>query len=150
MRALAAAALIAAISAATALCAGEVVWGFVAALVLFVALNRVFMPSRYVVGAEEIVIDHPLRRRAIAWRSLSRIAFDDAGALVSGPGFRVSIDFPHQAERVDAIVDAIRSHAVETCAVVARAPRAGTGRGAHERDAGRAGSPERASESGAS
>jgi len=119
-RVLLALAAIAAISVATALFAQDAGWGLIAAMVLGIALNRVILPSRYAIELGALVVDHPLRRRSIEWSKLERIAFDERGALLSGAGFRQSIDLPSDPAQSARVAELLRLHAVEGCAVVDR------------------------------
>lgn len=119
-RALLALVVIAAFATAVALFASEVVWGFIAALILAASLNRAFLPSRYAIDAGGVVVDHPLRQRKVEWHTLDRIAFDESGALLLGPRARWSIDMPRDPALAARVIEALRTHAGEGCTVVDR------------------------------
>lgn len=121
-RALVALAMIVLLSAASALAASDVGWGVIAAIVLGIALNRVILPSRYQIEPGALVVDHPLRRRRVAWSQLERVAFDDAGALLRGPGLNLSIDLPRDAALQSRVISAMRAGVPESCVVSDRRP----------------------------
>lgn len=115
---------------------GEIIAGAIAALILFVALINAFLPSSYRVDADGLLIDHPLRRRRIRWSSMRQVSLDAAGALVSyedGKRRDVSITFPRERSRVEAIAAALRAHsgAGEAAGAGTRA-REGAGEGSRE------------------
>jgi len=119
-RALVALVIVVAFAWAAASFAGEVVWGFLAGLALGIALNRVFLPSRYSIEPGALVVDHPLRRRTIEWAKLERVAFDDSGALLSSASTRLSIDLPRDAATRECVINALRASLEEDCVVVDR------------------------------
>jgi len=119
-RALLALAAIAALSIAVAAFASEALWGLVAALVLGIALNRAFLPSRYALEPGALVVDHPLRRRTLEWSTLDRIAFDEHGMLVHAAGLRLSIDLPRVSSLATRATEFMRANVNEACAIVDR------------------------------
>ncbi len=86
------------------------VWALFALLVLGVALNRFFLPSRFSIDAEGITARYPLRRQRLEWVHLRRFVHDDDGGFLStrsrrswrdgfggmhlffGPGSKAAID----------------------------------------------------------
>lgn len=58
-------------------------WAGAAALVLFLALNRFFLPSRFEIDAEGITARYPLRTRRARWADLRRFAHDRYGGYLS-------------------------------------------------------------------
>ena len=58
-------------------------WAGVAVIILFVALNRFFMPSRFIVTDEGIRAQYPLSQRFIRWADVRRFASDANGGFLS-------------------------------------------------------------------
>ncbi len=58
-------------------------WGGVAIIILVVALNRFFMPSRFVVSEEGICAQYPFSRRFVRWADVRRFASDVNGGFLS-------------------------------------------------------------------
>ncbi len=121
----AALAAVAALAVATALLAEDWFWGAVAAFALLLALNRFFLPSRFEMAADALILKHPLWDERIAWNAVSRFAFDDSAGLLSSSvrpsrfrrgGLLVQFDGPARAEQ-------IRQRLPATALVVDRTPR---------------------------
>jgi hypothetical protein len=58
-------------------------WALIAVLVLILALNRFFFPSRFIVDGEGITAHYPMRRRRCRWQDLRRFVHDDRGGYLS-------------------------------------------------------------------
>lgn len=58
-------------------------WGVVALIVLVLALNRFFFPSRFSIDEEGIVARYPLRTVRMRWDELRRFAHDRYGGYLS-------------------------------------------------------------------
>lgn len=58
-------------------------WGAVAFIVLVLALNRFFLPSRFSIDEEGIVARHPLRTVRFRWDELRRFSHDQYGGYLS-------------------------------------------------------------------
>lgn len=76
--------LIAAIALAVFLTTGGgVAWGLLSAVVLVLALNRFFMPSRFEIDEAGITARHPLRTQRLAWPNVRRFVHDERGGYLS-------------------------------------------------------------------
>lgn len=76
-------ALIIAFAAAAGLAAGSYLWSIFALIVLMIALNRFFLPSRFELDDEGITARYPFRTRRMKWSQLRRFAHDDEGGVLS-------------------------------------------------------------------
>ncbi len=91
------------------------VWALFALLVLGVALNRFFLPSRFSIDAEGITARYPLRRQRFRWADLRRVVHDERGAYLSTRSRRSWLDAYRGlhvlfgAER-EAVLDRLRDH----------------------------------------
>lgn len=75
--------LVAVFSIAVLLSAQSVLWACFAAALLLVALNRFFLPSRFVLDAEGITARYPLRTASRRWADLRRFHVDEYGGYLS-------------------------------------------------------------------
>ena len=67
-------------------------WGGGAALLLVLALNRFFLPSRYAVDAEGITARYPLRTVRLPWSRVRRFVHDEHGGYLSSRARRSRFD----------------------------------------------------------
>ncbi len=74
--------LIASVTAASYWASGGLVWGYLAAPVLLVSLNRFFMPSRYEMDEAGITARYPFTTCRREWQDVERWASDDHGAIL--------------------------------------------------------------------
>jgi hypothetical protein len=58
-------------------------WGLLALICLFVALNRFFLPSRFTIAPAGLTARHPLRRRHLRWQEVRRFVHDRRGGYLS-------------------------------------------------------------------
>ena len=91
-------------------------WGFLAAPVLLVSLNRFFMPSRYEMDATGVTARYALTTRRREWQDVERWAADAHGAILlpkkSGPKKRQrdrGMQILFGTERT-AVLDRLRFH----------------------------------------
>ena len=70
----------------------SVVWAVAACLVLLVALNRFFFPSRFVINADGITARYLLRTQQIRWDDIRRFVQDDRGGYISTRAKRSWLD----------------------------------------------------------
>jgi hypothetical protein len=82
-RAALAAVAVLAVAAAAAAFAGSAWWGLFALVVLVVALNRFYFPSRFTIDDDGITAAYPLRTRRCPWTELRRFVHDEAGGYLS-------------------------------------------------------------------
>lgn len=62
---------------------GSSLWGVGAALLLLLALNRYFFPSRFAIDHEGITAHYPLRRQRLEWSDMRRFVLDRNGGFLS-------------------------------------------------------------------
>jgi hypothetical protein len=93
-------------------------WSFLAVVVLVLALNRFYFPSRFVIDREGITARYLLSRKRYRWSSVRRFLYDRQGAFLSTRGRRSWFDAfsglnilfgSHRAE----VIDLIRRHLKE-------------------------------------
>ena len=106
-------------------------WAIFAVVVLLLALNRFFLPSRFVIDADGITARYPFGRQRFRWADLRRVATDGRSAYLGTRARRSWLDayrgvhvlFGRQRE---AVMERINAH------LGARtAPRDGDGSWAH-------------------
>jgi hypothetical protein len=82
-------------------------WSVVTVLVLILALNRFFFPSRFEIDRDGVAARYLLSRKRYAWSSVRRFLWDERGAFLSTRGRRSWLDAysgltvlfgPHRAE----------------------------------------------------
>lgn len=74
--------LIAGVTAASYWASGGQMWGYLAAPVLLVSLNRFFMPSRYEMDATGVTARYALTTCRREWQDVERWAADAHGAIL--------------------------------------------------------------------
>jgi len=62
---------------------GDWLWGVTGALVLFLSLNRWFLPTVFEVKTDCLQVGYPLQKRSIEWKRVRRIAIDSRGGWIS-------------------------------------------------------------------
>ena len=81
--------MLAGITVASYWASGGQAWGFLAAPVLLVSLNRFFMPTRYEMDQAGITARYPFKTCRREWQDVERWAVDAHGAILlpktSGP-----------------------------------------------------------------
>lgn len=90
-------------------------WGIGASLVMFVTLNRFFLPSRWEMDADGITAHYPLRKQHFRWETGRRFVVDGYGGFLSTRARRSRLDpyrgmhlrFPE--DRREAIIAQIRA-----------------------------------------
>ena len=94
---------------------GSLAWSILAFVVLVLALNRFYFPSRFVIDHEGITARYLLSRKRYEWSSIRRFLWDRRGAYLSTRGRRSWFDAysgltvlfgPHEAK----IMKLIRRH----------------------------------------
>lgn len=116
--AVAASVVILAIAVAIWLSFESLAWGGLALIVLLLALNRFFLPSRFTITSEGITATYPLLRKRAQWRYLRRFVCDDHGGYLSTRSQPSRMDayrgmhllFGRDATQRDAIIKRIRGH----------------------------------------
>lgn len=68
---------------ASAMMGGQAWWAIVAVLILVLALNRFFFPSRFSIDAEGITARYPMRAERMRWRDVRRFVQDERGGYLS-------------------------------------------------------------------
>jgi hypothetical protein len=81
--AVSAAALVVALAGAVYVSVQSIAWAVLAVIVLFLSLNRFFLPSRFEIGGECIVARYPLRTLRMPWADVRRFVSDDRGGHLS-------------------------------------------------------------------
>ena len=71
------------LSALTGFVGGDWLWGISGFVLLFLVLNRWFLPSSFSANAERIEVGYPLTRRSILWKDVRRVALDSRGGWIS-------------------------------------------------------------------
>ena len=108
--------VIAGVTAASYWASGGQMWGYLAAPVLLVSLNRFFIPSRYEMDATGVTARYAFTTRRREWQDVERWAADAHGAILlprkSGPKSRqrdrgMQILFGTQRS---AVLDRLRFH----------------------------------------
>jgi hypothetical protein len=89
--AIAAIAIILGIAAAAWLSFG-IAWGIAAAIILVLALNRFFFPSRFEIDEDGITARYPLRKQRFRWTELRRFVHDEHGGYLSRRAQRSGLD----------------------------------------------------------
>lgn len=105
---------------ATVVCwsAASIAWGALALIVLLIALNRFFLPSRFTITEQGITAAYPLMRKNAQWRYIRRFALDDHGGYLSTRATPSRLDayrgmhllFDANPQNRDAAVRRIRAH----------------------------------------
>jgi hypothetical protein len=94
---------------------GSLAWSILAVVVLVLALNRFYFPSRFVIDHDGITARYLLSRKRYEWSSVRRFLWDRRGAYLSTRGRRSWFDAysglivlfgPHEAE----VMKLIRRH----------------------------------------
>ena len=107
--------LILALAAAIFVSMGSLAWSILAVVVLVLALNRFYFPSRFAIDPDGITARYLLSRKRYQWSSVRRFLWDRRGAYLSTRGRRSWFDAysgltvlfgPHEAE----IMKLIRRH----------------------------------------
>ncbi len=62
---------------------GSPAWAGLSIVVLVLALNRFFFPSRYTIDEEGITANYPLRKVRMLWKDLRRFVHDRHGGYLS-------------------------------------------------------------------
>ena len=62
---------------------GNPAWAGLSIVVLVLALNRFFFPSRYTIDEEGITANYPLRKVRLLWKDLKRFVHDQHGGYLS-------------------------------------------------------------------
>ena len=75
--------IIAGLAYAAGRCGQHPGWGLLAILVLVLALNRFFFPSRFTIDQHGITARYPLQRRRLEWHQLRRFVHDARGGYLS-------------------------------------------------------------------
>ena len=70
----------------------SLVWAAAACLVLLVALNRFFFPSRFMINADGITARYLLHTQQIKWCDIRRFVQDDRGGYISTRAKRSWLD----------------------------------------------------------
>jgi hypothetical protein len=83
--------VIAGLTAAAYLSFG-VAWAVLTVVVLVLALNRFFFPSRFEIDDQGITARYPLRRQRFQWRNLRRFVHDEHGGYLSTRARRSRFD----------------------------------------------------------
>lgn len=110
-----AAATVLSVGAAVGVATASVAWGVLGLVVLVAALNRFFLPSRFVIDSDGITARYPLRRQRYRWRDVRRFLVDEHGGWLSTRATRSWLD-PHRGLHVlfgrqrQAVIDRIRAH----------------------------------------
>lgn len=110
--------VILAVCGAVLLSAGSVGWAAGSAVILVVALNRFFFPSRFAIDADGITASYPLRSQRMTWVGLRRFVFDRHGGYLSTRARRSWLD-AYRGMHVlfgssrDAVIERIRAHLPE-------------------------------------
>ena len=84
--------LILALAAAIYFSMGSLAWSILAFVVLVLALNRFYFPSRFVIDHEGITARYLLSRKRYEWSSIRRFLWDRRGAYLSTRGRRSWFD----------------------------------------------------------
>ena len=90
-------------------------WSILSVIVLVVALNRFFFPSRFTIDPEGITARYPLRTQRFRWGDLHRWAVDRHGCYLSTRARRSRLD-AYRGMHVlfgrhrEAVLDGIRDH----------------------------------------
>jgi len=71
------------LAVAAAMMGQSAFWGGIAIIILVVALNRFFMPSKFVVTEEGIRAQYPFSQRFVRWVDVRRFASDANGGFLS-------------------------------------------------------------------
>lgn len=58
-------------------------WAVLAVVVLLLALNRFFFPSRFKIDEQGITASYPIRRQKLKWNRVRRFIHDDNGGYLS-------------------------------------------------------------------
>ena len=90
-------------------------WAGLSVLVLGLALNRFFLPSRFSIDEEGITASFPLRRRRFRWADIRRFAHDRHGGYLSTRARRSRLDAYSGlhilfGSRDDEVIEQIRAH----------------------------------------
>jgi hypothetical protein len=83
--------LILALAGAVFVSAGPA-WGIVTVLVLVLALNRFYFPSRFVIDRHGVAARYLLSRKRYEWSAVRRFLWDSRGAWLSTRGRRSWLD----------------------------------------------------------
>jgi len=67
-------------------------WATAACLILFLALNRFYLPSSFAVDATGIVSKFPFREQRLAWNTVRRFLHDSQGGFLSTRGVSSRLD----------------------------------------------------------
>jgi hypothetical protein len=107
--------LILALATVIYLSMGSLAWGVLAVVILVLALNRFYFPSRFVIDHDGITARYLLSRKRYEWSSIRRFLWDQRSAYLSTRGRHSRFDAysgltvlfgPHQAE----VMKLIRRH----------------------------------------
>lgn len=67
-------------------------WAGMSALILFLTLNRFYLPSRFTLDAEGITANSPLRQQRLLWADIRRFVHDAHGGFLSTRARRSMLD----------------------------------------------------------
>lgn len=83
MRAALGIAIMLAVAGAAGLMMSSVAWSGLALVLMLLALNRFFLPSRFEIDDQGITARYPFRTRRMNWAQLRRFVHDAEGGLLS-------------------------------------------------------------------
>ena len=62
---------------------GDWLWGLTGAVLLFLAMNRWFLPTSFRIETEAIHVGYPLMRKTMLWKDVRRVFVDARGGWIS-------------------------------------------------------------------